>query len=249
MAVAQEGDRLVRGVLFYSPTCGHCEYVLAEGLPPVFERFGGAPRVVSGAATLQAEAAFHLLSNGTLELLLVDVSTEAGASMFLDDGERLGIARPGVPRLDVGATFLTGSVDIPEQLPGIIQAGLAGEGIAWPSVPGIEAALGTLPAPTGDGPAMGAGPVAQEARPGADADRPGSSGQGSVWDPVARDPIGNGAAILVLGAMLASLVLIPLLVRRGSLTTAPVWLVPALAVLGLGVAAYMAGIEATAGKR
>ena len=28
-------DAVVRAVLFYSPTCGHCEYVITEVLPPL----------------------------------------------------------------------------------------------------------------------------------------------------------------------------------------------------------------------
>ncbi len=108
--------------------------------------------------------------------------------------------------------------------------------------------LASLTAPSPDDPPMTAAPVTSGAGPGADAERPGSSGRESAWDRVATDPIANGAAILVLGVMVASLALIPILIRGGSLRGAPVWLVPALAAVGLGVAAYMAVIEVTAGQ-
>ena len=40
-----EADPVVRVVLFFSPSCGHCEYVINEVLPGVFEDYGGEPSV------------------------------------------------------------------------------------------------------------------------------------------------------------------------------------------------------------
>ncbi len=47
--------------------------------------------------------------------------------------------RRGVPALAVGDRLLVGSVEIPEQFPGLIEAGLAVGGIDLPSIPGLGA--------------------------------------------------------------------------------------------------------------
>ena len=60
-----------------------------------------------------------------------------------------------------------------------------------------------------------------------------------------RDPVGNGAAVVVLLAMAAALAAVATSVfgRTGRLPATPTWIVPALAVLGLGVAAYLSFVE------
>ena len=37
---AQAQGAVVRAVLFYSPSCGHCHKVITEDLPPLFEKYG-----------------------------------------------------------------------------------------------------------------------------------------------------------------------------------------------------------------
>jgi hypothetical protein len=39
-AHAQTDPPTVRAVLFYSPTCGHCEYVITNTLLPMIEKYG-----------------------------------------------------------------------------------------------------------------------------------------------------------------------------------------------------------------
>lgn len=228
---------VVQSVMFYSPTCGHCELVINEHLPGIFERFGGEPVVLFDDTIPLEEVAFYKMTNGTLEILLVDGSVEAGAIMFAQDSERLEIEQSGVPRLDIEDIYLVGSQQIPAELPGIIETGLANGGIPWPGVPGIEDALATIPGSTGVDQPTGddvAGEPA-ETLPVAPDD--------SISDKIARDPLGNGLAILVLAGLLASLVLVPILIRRGSLHGGPTWAIPALAVIGLGVSLYLARVE------
>ena len=228
---------VVQAVMFFSPTCGHCELVINEHLPVIFEQFGGKPTVLFDDTVPPEEVAFYVMTNGTLEILLVDGSMEAGAVMFGEDSERLGIERPGVPRLDIEDIYLVGSEQIPAEFPGIIEEGLASSGIPWPDVPGLEAALATIPGSSGvDQPSTddGSGDSA-EAIPSAENE--------SIGDKIARDPLGNGLAILVLAGLLASLVLVPVLVHRGSLRSGPEWAIPALAVIGLGVSLYLGSVE------
>jgi uncharacterized membrane protein len=227
---------VVRAVLFFSPTCGHCELVINEHLPVIFEQFGGEPTVLFDDTVPPEDVAFYLMTNGTLDLLLVDASVEVGAIMFGEDSERLGVESPGVPRLDIEDIYLVGSEQIPAEFPGIIEEGLQIGGIPWPAVPGLDAALATIPgASEADQPISDDAGDPTEALPVA-ADE-------TIGDKIARDPLGNGLAIFVLVGLLASLVLVPVLVRRGSLHGGPTWVIPVLAVIGLGVSLYLGSVE------
>ena len=195
---------VVRAVLFYSPTCPHCEVVITETLPPLFETYGDQLQIVG-----------------------IDVTTPDGQMLYLAALEALGVPEDqrGVPKLVLGRTVLTGSRDIPEQLPGLIEAGLAAGGVDWPAIPGLAQAMAgafdeTTPAPT---------PAPR-----------------TVGQRVLQDPVGNTLAIVVLIGMLLSAGA----VAARWATRAPVaesrladWLVPALSAVGLLVAIYLTLVE------
>ena len=132
---------LVQAVKFFSPTCGHCHYVITETLPPLFEEHGGTPVTTYDQSLPPEDVAFYLMSNGQLQILFVDTSVSDGQAMFSADSVRLDIDQAGVPRIDIDDTYLVGSADIPDQFPDIVAEGLAGDGITWPEVPGLEQAL------------------------------------------------------------------------------------------------------------
>ena len=68
-AGAQEDDSLyVRGVLFFSPTCGHCEYVINDVLPGVFEQFGGEPEVFFDDTLPPQDVAFYAIDAAGLDV-------------------------------------------------------------------------------------------------------------------------------------------------------------------------------------
>ena len=227
---------MARGVFFFSPTCPHCELVITEHLPGIFERFGGEPSITIDESIAPGDVAFYLMSNGTLQLLMVDVSVDPGSRMFAADSARLGISEAGVPRIDIAGRFLVGSADIPERLPDIIASGLADAGIDWPPVPDLSAALAPFPE-AGSEPGDGRSPG------GFDATLPAANL--SVWAKVTRDPLANGIAIVVLVTLLASLVAVPLMIRRRSLPRLPDWPVPLLAILGIAVSAYLGSVESS----
>lgn len=253
---------VVRAVLFFSPTCGHCEYVINDLLFPVwFPQFGGAAEVIWDVEVDQP--AFYLATNGTLEVLLVDVAVEAGSVMFHTSGTALGIpqTRAGsVPRLVVGDTHLIGSGEIPDEFPGIIEDGLASGGIDWPAIPGLAEALAGIPGPTtttttgGDPATSTTSPVGPTTTaPGSTTTNPGSTttsgggvlpiGGDSMWDRFRRDETANSIALVVLGLMLLSVVGAAAYGRRGSATAGPSAAVPLLALIGLAVAIYLAFVE------
>ncbi len=128
---------IVRAVLFYSPTCGHCEKVIQQDLPPLQARYGEQ-----------------------LIIARINVAEPAGQQLYQVTVARFNVpdARLGVPTLVVGQEYLVGSVEIPERFPGIIENNLA-NGIAWPDLPGLEPFVRGLekaaPAETDTGTASG----------------------------------------------------------------------------------------------
>jgi uncharacterized membrane protein/glutaredoxin len=114
------GEAAVRAVLFYSPTCPHCQRVLTQALPPLLDRFGKQLRIAR-----------------------LDVTRPAGRALYVSAVKRYAIPekRRGVPTLVVGETVLVGEDQIPRELPGLIVRALAAGGTAWPDIPGLAAAL------------------------------------------------------------------------------------------------------------
>ncbi|MEA3308055.1 MAG: vitamin K epoxide reductase family protein [Chloroflexota bacterium] len=113
-ASAQES--VVRAILFYSPSCGHCHHVMEEILPPLREQYGAQ-----------------------LQILEIDAATEAGSQFYQVSTELYEIPPEwqGVPRLLVGEKYLVGSQQIPEQFPVLIEKYLAAGGVDWPAIPDL----------------------------------------------------------------------------------------------------------------
>jgi uncharacterized membrane protein len=275
-ATAQE-DPSVRAVLFFSPTCGHCEYVINEVLPVVFADYGGTPEVLADWESPQIP--FYLATNGTFELLLVDVSVPAGAGIYEASTTVFDIppGMQGVPRLVLGDQYFVGSGDIPAYLSELIADGLESGGVDWPEIDGIPEALEAIlpsaedpsstettttitdvtvttldPGTTSTAPPSTEVPATtttEAGNPFDDIDSgvdssglPTTSGD-SIGEKFRNDLAGNILAVVVLALMLASLVAIVVLVRRGRLGAGPAWLVPLLAIAGVAVAVYLAYVE------
>ncbi len=243
-AIPADGGPVVQGVFYFSPTCGHCHRVITEVLPGIFAANGGEWVVNFDESLLPEEPAFYLISNGRIQLLMVDISHPDGQAMYIADSEALGFDEaPGVPLLHIADEWYLGSGEIPDNLPGIVEAGLAGEGVAWPPAPGLDVALA---------PFLLDGSVAA-AEPGSGDDESDATvlpvaSDDSPLDRIGRDPVGNGISILVLLVLLATLIAAPVLASRASLPAFPSWLVMLLVVIGMGVAAYLATIESSGSR-
>ncbi len=202
---------IVRAVLFYAPSCPHCHQVMTVDLPPLQVRYGSR-----------------------LEIAALDVTTASGAALYQAAVTRFAVPaeRTGVPALFVGDSVLVGSLEIPQQLPGMIDRLLALGGADWPDIPGLAAAL----------------PAATRS-PGTSTDpatAPETQANAGPLDRVARDPAGNSLALGVLVALFASLGWAGVVLWRGSRRAggrAPSGLIPALAVAGLAVSLYLAVVE------
>jgi uncharacterized membrane protein len=118
---------MVRAVLFFSPTCGHCEKVIQQDLPPIQEKY-----------------------KDQLLIAKIDVTTPAGQKLYQDATLAFNVpdARLGVPALVVGEHFLVGDKEIPEQFPKIIESSLS-SGVGWPALPGLQPYIASLESPVG----------------------------------------------------------------------------------------------------
>ncbi len=117
-----------------------------------------------------------------LQILKLDVSQPQMLDLWK---QAMDIYQPelqGVPMLLIGDHVLVGDQEIPQQLPGLIEQYLADGGVDWPDLPGLSEI-----AAQGETPETPAAPT--------------------VWDKIARDPVGNTLSILVLLGLIASLVL------------------------------------------
>ncbi|MBN1247507.1 MAG: vitamin K epoxide reductase [Anaerolineae bacterium] len=122
---------VVRGILFYSPTCPHCHEVMTNVLPPLRDQYGEQ-----------------------LVIAEIDGTTAQGAPLWQAAVTRYNPPVVGYPTLIVGDHVLIGSLQIPEHLPGLIEAYLAEGGVPWPDLPGVENVVGSLE-PSTDPEALG----------------------------------------------------------------------------------------------
>jgi len=245
---------VVRAMLFFSPTCGHCHKVINENMPVIFERFGGIETVDIYYITAQTEAekAFEetngplmfMHSNDQLEVVYVNVGWEEGYEIFAATAEMYELGG-GVPQLIVGDHTLVGSVNIPELFPAIVAEGLAGSGIDWPPVPGLQELLDRKTVfrlavePTAE-------PVAATEEPVVFTPR--TVAEMSMLERVKLDPLGNSLSILVLIGMIIILILTLFQITISSKTQPASWknqVILVISIIGLAVAAYLTFVEST----
>jgi uncharacterized membrane protein len=265
--VAAQASPVVQAVLFYSPTCPACVHVIEQVLPALFQSYSPEARIAyfpPAPEEGQPWPELALVSGGKLELLFVNATTARGNALFVAalDGLEIPDDRRGVPALFVETTHLVGAREIPEQFPGLIEAGLSAGGITWPDLPDLSMALEAVsspaptpaeltPAPT-EPPtqattAVTLEPTAPEpvAAIAPELLEPAGS---SILERVLRDPVGNTLAILVLVGMVFTLVAVGRRLRSASPyhpATWKSWAMPVLSIVGIGVATYLSYVESS----
>lgn len=196
---AQSDDEpVVRGVMFWSDTCPHCHYVMDEVLPPLQAQYGEK-----------------------LDIVFLELDSQANVDRFYAAGAAFGLSpnEIGVPMMIVGDNLMFGSVQIPDELPGLIERYLAAGGVDIPAIDGLEG-LSSL----ANGPQT-----------------PVPSGPTGIS--------GSIPAFIVLAGLALALVFVIvrlIAVRKGGTIPAVPWLqwaIPALAVAGLVVAGYLTYVE------
>jgi uncharacterized membrane protein/thiol-disulfide isomerase/thioredoxin len=225
----QAEPAVVRAVLFYSPTCPHCHQVINEDLPPLFEKYGDQ-----------------------LYIIGIDISQPDGQVLFQAAIDRFKLEHVGVPTLVVDDVVLIGSLDIPEQFPGLIEKYLAQGGTDWPTIPGLIELINTQATPEPTPVAAAPTESSPESQPNSVALENSSlvtqPAAVDVWSNVTRDPIANGLAIVVLCGMIGSVAAVVVISRHTPIDRSQPawreWAIPVLCLIGLGVAGYLAYVEA-----
>jgi len=225
-AHAQDDEKqpVVRAVLFYSPSCGHCLNLIQNQLPPLLAEYGDQLKIV---------AINTALPNGQ-ELYLATVS----AYGILDD-------RLGVPTLVVKDIVMVGGEEIPSQFPGIVADELSNGGTDWPDIPGLAEVL--------TGVHFSSQPNGNPQLSGQESGVVDNTSL-SMIDKFKLDPFANTIAVLILIVMFVSIISVIISFTRpiNEKDFWPKWVIPIVSVLGIGVAFYLtyvetSGVEAVCG--
>ena len=210
---AQAAPPVVRAVLFYSPTCPHCEQVINETLPPLIQKYGDQ-----------------------LQIIGVNVTETQGQTLFLAALDQFKLEQAGVPFLVIGDKYLMGSADIPAQLPDLIEIYLTQGGVDFPDIPGLREAMAAT-----EDPAQQTAPTTGPSLP----ETPTSLTWQQKFD---QDKSGNTLAVIVLAGMVGAVLWTTLQFQQKKKKTDTAtnnndWIIPALCVVGFGVAGYLAYVE------
>lgn len=248
---------VVQAVLFYSPTCPHCHEVINNVLPPLAAQYGDQLEIIGidvsqdwGQALYQAAIrTFNIGEDrrGVPALIVGDrVLVGSGEipaifpgliEIYLAGG---GMAWPAIPELQQMMAAQEAAA----------QEAAAQEPVAQQPAPETvtEAGSGTVTAPaeTASAPAEAQAPlaVAEDVQSLAAAPPP-------TWrDRFNQDPTGNSLSLVVLAGMVIGLAAVLRPRPKGGKAAGSGfaqggWLIPVLAVAGLGVAGYLAYIETT----
>jgi uncharacterized membrane protein/thiol-disulfide isomerase/thioredoxin len=119
-----EGESVVRAVMFWMDGCSHCEDVIETVLPPIQEQYG-------------AQFDLQLIEFATLDDVnrLYDISASYGFTK----------EQTGVPFLVIGETALVGADNIHERLPALIEQHLVQGGVEVPDILRSFMSLPTVP--------------------------------------------------------------------------------------------------------
>jgi uncharacterized membrane protein len=221
-ALQEPQPPIVQAVMFWLESCGHCQYVMEEVLPPLQAQYGEQ-----------------------LEVFMIQLVTTEDIDRLYQTAAAFGIAKEdvGVPFLVIGDQVLSGSRQIADELPGLIEQYLAQGGVAYPDLPSLA---GVLPGTEGF-----VEPVVTAGAPPSQ-DEESLTHALSSENPENAKPIANGFGLagLVLLGMVAALIFAGITLSRRisalphifSMRWAePVFLLLCLA--GLGVAGYLAYVE------
>jgi uncharacterized membrane protein len=219
---------VVQVIMFWLSTCGHCEYVIKEVLPPIQERYGDQ-----------------------LEITLIELVAQEDFDRLYQTADIYGIKKEqvGVPFLIVGEQVLKDSDQIPQELPGLIEQHLAAGGLAYPDHPSLAVYL-----PTGTG-ELHTPPSELVEHTAENAPIPANNAViDAVPEEESKSSASNGFTLagVVLFIMVASIGYVIYVLAKDD--DDPVrqrsrWidlLIPLLALAGIGVAGYLTYVETQA---
>lgn len=211
----QAEEPVVRAVLFYSSNCPHCLKVINEVLPDLDKQYGRQ-----------------------LQVFGIDAGTEEGSQLYDAAIEAFNIPenRIGVPTLIVDDHVLVGSNEIPQQLPTIVEEGLASGGIDWPAIPGLQERMEETEKES------------QETEESESEQIVNGKKEITVMDKFRADMPGNFISTVVLVGMIATVFFVSVTFDKPDVLRNPpdyTWLIPLLCLFGIAVASYLSYVEIT----
>jgi uncharacterized membrane protein len=235
---APEDQPVVQAVLFFSPSCGHCEFVRTEVFPPLFDKYGQQ-----------------------LEIIEIDTTSGEGRTLFSHVMVFLDIPKrqQAVPFLIIEDDHMVGSISISEQFPGLIATELQGDGTNWPDIPVLLEYIQAQSNPVSSADSSSTSEL-QQATPA----EPEVTEENTDPEPVSvvitqeedepdppawlvnfqNDVIANSVAVVVLIGMIISVIYTGITFMRGAAPKQwPWWITPILVIIGFGVATYLSVIE------
>ncbi len=224
-----QGQPVVRVVMFWLSTCGHCEYVINEILPPLKDQYADQ-----------------------FEVLLIELVTQEDVDRLYETASLAGIPANdvGVPFMLVGDRVLKGSDEIPQDLPGLIESHLANGGLDYPIYPTLVDYLPVQDEVQGPEAQITASGTTQEVSSTLVPEQISTTD----LDDSAEENFSTGftiALVVLIGMVLAVIYVIYALLkdREPGTSRSPAWmnwLIPLLALAGIGVAGYLTYVETTA---
>jgi uncharacterized membrane protein/thiol-disulfide isomerase/thioredoxin len=272
-AAAQEVENppAVQAILFYSPTCPHCHKVITEFLIPMQETYGDQLQILGvdtsdpAGQVLYGMAIEHFQipenRRGVPALIVRDIVLVGAVEIpdqfpgIVEEGLLAGgIGWPNIPDLTLIVPDLPPSADPAAQAEAAaeIETSEAAEAVSIATAVPANAANNETESlePTA---VEAARPAASSARSLEEASRDTSSAEAAPVPPA--DPLGFTLAWFVLIGMIAAviyalrqIIISRLLISSNnhlSTSNSTTWLVPLLALLGIGVASYLAYVEVT----
>jgi uncharacterized membrane protein len=260
-AAAQEVEDppAVQAILFYSPTCPHCHQVITEFLIPMQETYGDQVQILGIDTSDPAGQALYSMAIEHFEIpenrlgvptLIVSNTILVGAAEIPEQFP--GIVEEGLLAGGVGWPDIPDLDQIVPDLPPSTDPAITKESNGEPAPTAVP--TNTENTETEVAAAPTAAPVTSSAQSLEEA-----SEEISTADPLAEsaqeppaDPVGFTLAWIVLLGMIVALIyalrqilIAQPLLNGNTVTTTSSWLVPLLAILGLGVASYLAYVEVT----
>jgi uncharacterized membrane protein len=260
---------VVRAVLFYSPTCPHCHQVINEVLLPMVEEHGDRLQVV---AIDVSQAGGQALYQSAIEHFAIPEERLGVPTLIVGDTVLVGSGEIPDQFPDILGEGLVAGIDwpaIPDFVPPSAEAAADAQETPTALPPATETPPVTdTAAPTAGEDATAAPVVAQEsdevqATPEAEPPTAGTAplvldgAQPEITFEEAEeppaDPVGFALAAAILVAMVIACayvawrLVVPVAaarsVERITVVTNLTWLIPIIAVLGIGIASYLAYVE------
>jgi len=266
-SILYDEQPVARSVLFYSTSCGHCQKLITQDLPPIMDEYGDQLLIIG-----------------------INVSSVEGQELFQSfiEGWDVPDDEIVVPILVISDIYLVGGGQIPAMLPEIVEKGLGDGGIDWPDIPGLDEILEQIESqsteqgdnitPTAEEQQMPEETNTQplENTPTLEHTNPIPTGlpekeqqevetreteinnsttsialpfeqELTLADRFKRDLVGNTVAVIVLIGLLISVVVVVYMILSDTQISDVDWssTIPVLSIIGLGVAGYLTWIEVT----